>query len=288
MSDDDAEARTRRASDAPVDLTRERESFVRQFLKKGVELTENLLEENKDLHTKLADLAQQNARLRAQIASDDAIRDLIRKIETLERERNELLNRSSALEATQRESETKNTQIEQELHDLANLYVASHHLFSTLSARGVIQRLIELLQQLVGAEICAIYLMEPNRTRAFAIGADGVELGELPTIVVGEGPIGEVMMTGLARIEEDPSGGESLDSPIAVIPLMVRDQAVGAIAIARVFEQKRGWAAVDDELFKLLGSHAATALLAANLYSKTPGALAALEGIEDLLRPSTA
>lgn len=287
MTDEESDERTHRSSDAPVDLSQERESFVRQFLRKGVELTEGLLEENKVLVDKLQELQQENARLRAQIASDDAIRDLIRKIDRLEAERNELLTRSTQLEATKQESEVRNTQVEQELHDLANLYIASHHLHTTLSVRGVVHRLVELLQQLVGAEVCAIYLMDKGGKTAFAIGADGVEKDEVAEVIVGEGPVGEVMMTGLAYIQEDISEAGTLERPLVAIPLMVRDKAVGAIAVARVFEQKSVWAAVDHELFKLLGSHAGNALVAANLFAEAAGALDALDGLEQRLVPQT-
>lgn len=270
-----------------MDLSVERESFVRQFLRKGVELTEGLLEENKVLSDKMAELQQENARLRAQIASDDAIRDLIRKIDRLEAERNELLTRSTQLEATKEESETRNMQVEQELHDLANLYIASHHLHTTLSVRGVVHRLIELLQQLIGAEQCAIYLIDAAGKTAFAIGADGLERDDVADVIVGEGSVGEVMMTGLAHIQEDISAAGTLEQPLVAIPLMVRDKAVGAIAVARVFEQKGVWAAVDHELFKLLGSHAGNALVAANLFTRAEGALDALDGLEQHLKPQT-
>ena len=84
MDDDGGEREETRESEKPVDLTRERESFVRQFIRRGVELTEGLLEENERLRTRIEQLQEQNGLLRAQIASDDAIRDLLRKIETLE------------------------------------------------------------------------------------------------------------------------------------------------------------------------------------------------------------
>src|SRR5690606_8823314 len=102
-----------RASDRPADLSRERESFVRQFLRKGVELTESLIEDNEALRADLAEAQREMARLRAQIASDDAIRDLLRKIETLEVERNKLLARSTALEESTRRTENRNFEVEQ-------------------------------------------------------------------------------------------------------------------------------------------------------------------------------
>ncbi|HHH30208.1 MAG TPA: hypothetical protein ENK57_17965, partial [Polyangiaceae bacterium] len=88
-----------------------------------------------------------------------------------------------------------------------------------------------------------------------------------------------------ARIAETPKPAGTLDAPIAVIPMMARDRVVGVIAIATVFDQKTAWAAVDHELFSLLGSHAATALIAANLYTTDPNAARALDGLIEHLNP---
>lgn len=287
MADEESDQRTRRTSDVPVDLGRERETFVRQFLRKGVELTEGLIDENKDLRSQLAQAQRENAALRAQVASDDAIRDLLRKIESLEHERNSLVERSTELEESTRRTEHRNVEVEQELHDLANLYIASSHLHSTLSVRGVMRHLKELLQQLVGAETFVIYLMDESTEEARPVGWDGVEdPSSLATVTRGEGPVGEVLMTGVPRVNDRVGTGGTVEAPVAVIPLMVRDEAVGAIAIASVFEQKDVWAAVDHELFKLLGSHAATALIAANLYAAAEGAHAALRGLGSHLNPN--
>src|SRR5688572_8746858 len=111
MSDDD---RDRRSSDHPADLTRERDQFVRQFLKKGVEVTESLLEENREIRDQLNRIREENARLRSQIASDDAIRDLLRKIEQLESERRSLLAKSDELAQWTKQSEVRAEEIEQE------------------------------------------------------------------------------------------------------------------------------------------------------------------------------
>ncbi|MBZ0118819.1 MAG: GAF domain-containing protein [Sandaracinaceae bacterium] len=285
MADDDE--RPARTSDVPVDLGRERESFVRTFLRKGVELTEGLLEENKSLQAQLAESQREIARLRAQVASDDAIRDLIRKIDSLERERNELLAKSTQLEQFTRQTEDRNYEVEQELHDLANLYIASSHLHSTLSVRGVVRHVKELLQQLVGSEKYGVFLLDEEGKTAIPIAFDGVAEGVLGPILPGEGPIGEVLMTGVPRVADRVEGG-SFEAPLAVIPLLLRDRPVGVIAIATVFRQKAVWAPVDHELFKLLGNQAAAALAAANLYAAQDGPMAALRGVHELLsQPSS-
>ncbi len=287
MMQENDSGRDERASDAPVDLTKEREQFVRTFLRKGVELTEELLSESADLRKEVARLERDNARLRAQVKSDNAIRDLIETIEELEREKRSLLDRSSELEASQREDEGRYTRIEAELNDLANLYIASYQLHASLSVRRVVRHLRDTIGQLVGAEAFAIYVNDRERKLAVPIGFEGLEADAVRPVGIGEGIIGEACITGIERIRDDFADG-TLQDPVAVIPLLVEGRPIGAIAVASMLEQKSEWASVDRELFKLLGAHAGTALIAANLYASMSGPEAALEGLFDnlLRRPS--
>jgi hypothetical protein len=55
---------------------------------------------------------------------------------------------------------------------------------------------------------------------------------------------------------------------VAIVPMLVKDVCVGAIAVASVFPQKERWAAVDHEFLGLLGSHGGSALIAATLYAE--------------------
>lgn len=239
--------------------------MVRQFLKKGVEVTEEVLAENRELRAQLDRTSADNARLRAQLASDDAIRDLVRRIDLLESERDKLLRASGELELRRTEHASRQSEIEAELHDLANLYIASSHLHSTLSVRGVVRHVMELLQQLLGAERYALYLC-PDGKRALAAAWE--EMDPPPEVVVGEGAIGEAMATGVALVGSDVRRVGTLERPLVVIPLSVKGEHVGAIVILTTFEQKERWAAVDRELFNLLGTHAAIALLSAGLFAR--------------------
>jgi hypothetical protein len=283
------ERREGRASDVPTDLVKEREAFVRSFLKKGVEYTEQLLHENEELRHEVSQLRSDNTRLRAQVASDDAIRDLLRTVESLEHEKNKLLAKSSELEETHQREERRATQVEHELNDLANLYIASNQLHASLSVRRVVRQLRDLLEQLVGAEAFCIYLLDQAGKEAVAIGHQGLEEAQVGPVTVGEGPVGDACLTGIPRIREDgPKAGGSAANPVAVIPMMVEGKAVGAIAIVSMLEQKEGWASVDRELFNLLGRQAGAALIAANLYDKERGPVAALTGLVDKLNSQRA
>ena len=67
------------------------------------------------------------------------------------------------------------------------------------------------------------------------------------------------------------------------IPLRVRSNPIGAIAIHKLLQQKDGFTALDHELFTLLGGHAATAIFASRLYSQSERKLNTIQGFIDLL-----
>jgi nitrate/nitrite-specific signal transduction histidine kinase len=283
MTDDDRE---RRNSDLPADLKEEREAFVRQFLRRGFEVTEEVLAESRTLRQQLGQLREENAILRSHLASTDAIRDLVRKIDHLEGERRELLTRGAELEDSTKKSEERTNEVEQELHDLANLYIASSHLHATLSVRGVVRHMRELLQQLLGAERYAVYLLRENDI-ATVLVQEGLD--DAPEVVVGEGAIGQAIAAGKSRIVEgSPQPAGTLESPLAVVPLRVRERVLGAIVVVSVFEQKERWAAVDHELLDLMGAQAGIALVSARLFANVSDARGLLVDLDSLLGGSTA
>lgn len=274
-----------RSSDAPLDLAKERETFVRSFLRKGVEYTELLLRENEELRREMAGIRAENTRLRAQVASDDAIRDLLRKVEGLEVERNALLERSAALEASRRKFDVRQAEIELEVNDLANLFIATVQLHASLSPRRVIRHLRDMCGQLVGALGFAIYLVDEARENAIPVASEGLDVDTVVSVKVGQGAIGDACLTGMSNIRDNPSlgGPGTLDDPVAVIPMMVDGQAVGTIAIVTLLGQKDGWASVDHELFQILGNQAGIALIASNLYQPSLGPAGNIRGVREKL-----
>ena len=274
------DGRKRPSSDAPIDLLKEREAFVRTFLRKGVELTEELLRENEELREDLVQLKADNARLGTAVKSDDAIRDLLATIERLEAEKDQLLERTRRSAAQPPADALHRDEIEQELNDLANLYVASAQLHTSLSARRVVRHLCDTLGQLVGARHFTIYVIDAERGEAVPIATEG-QRGSPPAVPLGHGPVGEACVTALSRIRENPSSGET---PVAVVPLLADGRPIGAIEVVSLLVQKRSWARVDHELFKLLGSQAGVALIAANLYAGADNSLTAIADLAEKIR----
>jgi len=285
----DRKGKGRRSDRPPVDLAAQlklqRESFVSTFFKKGAEFTEELVVENDRLRGALADLERDNAALRTQLASDEAIRDLLRKIEELEREKQALLSHVHEAEAHSTQFSSRHEQIEEELASLANLHVASYHLHSTLRLPMVVRHLRELLQQLVGARSYAIYIADDVRTELVVIAGDGLEATQLAAIPFGgagethddaQGFVERAFVTGIAYIEEGRINYERT-TPVACLPMRIDDRAIGVIAIYSLLPQKPGFVAVDFELFKMLGLHAASALVGAELFAAADGRIPGVE-----------
>lgn len=281
----DEESKARRS--VHPDLRKEREDFVRSVLHKGVEFTEELIKENQELQQEVTKLEADNARLRAQVASDDAIRDLLSMVENLEKERSSLLDKSSELETKSMVVEDRHREVERELNDLASLYVASYQLNASLDPRRVVQDVCELMEQLVGCERFAVYLLDATGKRALPVGSRGIDVSERRPIELVDGPLLDVVLTGMPKVREEPSEAGPGQS-IAVLPLTVDGTVVGLVDVERLLPHKRQWASVDKEFFKLLAMHASTSLVAASLYHDVKVPRRALEPLLQLMTADVA
>lgn len=246
------------------DLNRERDELLHN-LTQGSQLTRNVLQAYDQLQRRVLELQGENARLRATLEADDALEKLSLQIERLEADKKELLSKVDRVEAAAQHSPTL-SDLEVELSRFANLHVAANTLHSTLSPRGIVRRLKEILEQLIGVEAYVIYLCT-DPSRLVPIAAEGLRPHENPN----DGPsarIAEVISSGASSIldEFDPSQGELADPP-ALIPLAIDDSVVGVLAIVRSLAHKKQLSTIDFELFKLLGLHAAAALMASGLFA---------------------
>jgi putative methionine-R-sulfoxide reductase with GAF domain len=274
--------KTSESNSPQPDLKSERDRFVKSFTR-GSRLTDEFIQDYERLLDRLAVMEAENANLRAQVAADRAVRDLVQKIEMLEAEKSDLLSRTNRAEAINTQFTTRVQEVESEFSNLANLYVASNQLHSSLSPRGVTRRIKEVLAQLVGAERYSMYLANQDATELVPIASEGVPGGDLLPVPVAGSRLGDVLLKGEAVVEEDvdPSRG-ALDRPAAVIPLVVDERVVGVIAIFSTLSQKTRFDAVDFELFRLLGQHAAQALVSASLFAQAERRLPGLEAFLDL------
>ncbi|MBK8255353.1 MAG: GAF domain-containing protein [Polyangiaceae bacterium] len=255
--------------DVPVDdLKRERDAFIQQFFRKGAQLTEELLKENERLRDKVADLEAENSKLAAHLASDTAIRDLLRKIDQLEQEKQDLLKRHARVQADTSRIDVDYREIESELANLANLYVAATQLHSARTVRTCIRNLKELLAQFCGAAEFAVYFVSDDKTELLAIASEGVHPDQVARVPLTDGPLAEVFRSGRLQLGSSPDTSKgTLQDPAAIVPMQLDGRTVGIIAIFGTLPQKTELINVDYELFKLLGAQAAPALVNARLFA---------------------
>jgi predicted RNase H-like nuclease (RuvC/YqgF family) len=267
----------------PEDLKKERDAFIQQFFKKGAQFTEELLKENERLHDRISDLERENSKLRAHLASDEAIRDLIRKIEDLEHEKQELLGRSARAEAVKANFTQMYEEVEGELANFANLYVATSQLHSARSVRNVLRALKELLAQLLGAAAFAVYFVSDDGEHLVAIASEGVDPADIARVPAQQGPLGRAFASGeiafdVARDVSQPS----IEDPVAIIPLHIDGRVHGVIAIYGTLPQKTEFVTIDRELFKLLGVQAAPALVNARIFTDAGRKVPTIRAFMDL------
>ncbi len=268
-------------SDAPsTDLRSERDEFLRKF-SRGTQLTEDFVKEHERMQARLQDLESENASLRAKVEADQAVRELLKKIERLESEKSELVSQARQAEAATTEFTARVQEVESDCKSGQPVRGQQSVALQPLP-RGVTRRIKEVLAQLVGAERYAMYLVNPEGEQLIPIASEGVPGHELVPVRIAGTRIGDVLREGSASVaDSDPSQG-TLKDPPAVIPLTVDDRVVGTIAIFSTLAQKNKFDQVDFELFRLLGQHAAQALVAASLFAQAEQKLPGLEAFLDL------
>jgi transcriptional regulator with GAF, ATPase, and Fis domain len=212
------------------------------------------------------------------------LREMVARIEALELEREQLLQKFAGAASESLDFAARYHDIERENNNLANLYVASYQLHSTLDLREVTQIILEILLNFVGAKTFAIQLVDDERGLLRTLAAEGVDRNAVPEAPVGEGKVGEVIASGAPYF--DPGrfvARADFAHPAVIVPLRIREKVVGVLVIFDLLVQKTTLAEVDYELFNLLAAHAAAALQAAKLNAELAGRTPALWAAADLV-----
>lgn len=269
-------------STPPPDLMRERDEVLQSF-SRGARLTEQFMAEYTRMRESVIELEIENDKLRAQLVADDKVARLLEKVEQLETERQELLKRTERAESAQNQFDERFNEVEGEFAQLANLFVASNQLHASMSPRGVVRRIKEILAQLVGAEAYAMYFVSSDGAELVPIASEGVPGDKLVSLSIANSLVGRAVSDRVSRIDEDRDANRpNFEDPPVVIPLVVDDSAVGAVVIFGTLEQKARFTHTDFELFKLLGQHAAAALVGSSLFEQAGRKLPFAEAFRDL------
>ncbi|MGW8312350.1 MAG: GAF domain-containing protein [Desulfuromonadales bacterium] len=270
--------------DEEKDAASRADEFLQVF-KKGAEFTQDLLKENERLRFRIVKLEETlKERGHERVAETPEAMTLKKKIEVLEREKEEILGRIKLVEEENQNFANRYVEIEEENNMLANLYIASYQLHSTLDFKEVLQIILEIVINLIGAEEFAILLLDEKTNRLEPVASEGVEISELPSIAIGKGIIGEAVKSGENYFIDSMEGYERhFEKPLVCIPLKIKEHVIGVIAIYKLLIQKEAFTNVDYELFTLLAGHAATAVFSSRMYSDSERKLSTIQGFIDLL-----
>ena len=252
-----------------IELVSNREEFIETFFQKGAELTSELIQEVEDLRAKVDKLSRQNSELSLRLASDDAIRDLLTKIEALEKEKMRLYKRMDSATQENMDYMGRYKEMEKELDTMANLYVCSYQLHAALETSEVLSVIEQMLMQFIGAKSFSIFLTDKKSDEQKLVPVHAFHCDEVKGTEIkwNEGPIGEAAYTKLnyvGDIEKQKKKGE----PLACIPIVLGETTVGVIAIYDLLEQKKEFVEIDYELFRLLALHSASAIIGAGLLAR--------------------
>ena len=167
---------------------------------------------------------------------------------------------------------------------LMNLYVATYQLHATLDQSEVTATIAEIARDLLGAERFALLLREEEGSACEVLYAEGFDPEDLEHYSGGrygggDPLVDETLTDGILRLGE-AEGSETL----AVVPLRVQGTVVGALVVLKLFDHKASLTADDRDLLDLLAAHAASALFAARVYSRTDRKLRTLESLVKLVQ----
>ncbi|MGZ3426982.1 MAG: hypothetical protein ACXVCV_10060, partial [Polyangia bacterium] len=185
-----------------LDLVESKREFIETFFKRGAEFTEELMHENEKLRFRVVQLEEERRAVAASAqaptssAGAGALRELVARIEQLEHERETLMSRFAGVERQNRDIYDRYHDIERENNNLANLYVASFQLHSTMELRELTQIILEILLNFVGAKTFAIQLVDDEHGKLRTLAAEGVDRARVPEGAVGDGRVGEVVKSG--------------------------------------------------------------------------------------------
>ena len=185
--------------------------------------------------------------------------------------------RLAVAESERQELAIRLGEVEHQVGRLMTLYVATYQLHATLDPLEVQSTIAEIALNLIGAEQFVLLLSDEEdkgyEVRIIQGGAD-TRWEQTERYTGGDSLVDAALADGGLRF------GPTEESPaLAVVPLRVQDLTVGALVILKLLSHKPALVKEDHDLLDLLGAHAASAVFASRVYSKTARKLRTLESL---------
>ncbi len=153
--------------------------------------------------------------------------------------------------------------LERENNRFANLYIALKQIYASLDFDEAVRAIAEVILNYLGGARFTLLITDDSKSLLTPIASVGME--DEP-VRVGEGVVGRVAETGEAFWAD--AAGAGAKSPLVAVPLRLRSQVVGVIAIYSLLPQKKQWNDLDREILALLEEHGGIAMLAARAAAK--------------------
>jgi hypothetical protein len=202
------------------DLFERASEFLAMF-RRGAEFTRELVEENARLRRRMLELeTRQNDAAQDPKEWERLREELVHRIEGLENERQDTLERLKSLEEENRSFAERFLQIEEENNNLANLYVASFQLHSTLDLQEVLRIVVEIVINLVGAEVLCVFALDERTNKLEPVAAEGRERTSFRAVPLGTGAVGNAVAEGEIVYRERAAANG--DEPLVCIPLSMQ------------------------------------------------------------------
>jgi hypothetical protein len=186
------------------------------------------------------------------------------------------------VQADQEELTSQLVEAENLAGKLMSLYVATFQLHVSLDPVEVQNAIAEIARDLLGARSFVLLIkddVEGSCEVAFAQAIPPESRFAGSRYLGGDAAVDSTLVDGVLRIE--PSGDSEA---LAAVPLRVEDAIVGALVIREVLAHKSTPLSEDRDILDLLAAHAASALFAARVYSKTDRKLRTLQSLVNLIR----
>lgn len=186
----------------------------------------------------------------------------------------------AALLEAQTEHEAKLLELEELNSSMMSMYVSSFQLHATLDLAEVVRVIEEILVNFIGARSYAVLLADDHHTLK-VVAESGLETRLPMTGIRPRGVLAEVIAAKTAYVHTSPRAAR--EGILAAVPLVMGDTIVGALLVYELLAQKDRFLNNDVELFSLLGGHAASAVVACQLYAKADRKVKTLQAMLQLL-----